>query len=60
MNVYLIGFMGSGKSFALKQLSNKYFSFDTDYSITKITDLSISEIFQIYSEEKFRKIENDK
>jgi len=57
MNVYLIGFMGSGKSFALKQLSNKYFSFDTDYSITKITDLSISEIFQIYSEEKFRKIE---
>jgi shikimate kinase len=57
MNIYLIGFMGSGKSFALKQLSKKYFSFDTDYSITKITGLSISEIFQIYSEEKFRKIE---
>lgn len=57
MNVYLIGFMGSGKSFAVNQLSHKYFSFDTDFSIMKITDLSISEIFQKYSEKKFRKIE---
>ncbi len=59
MLVYLIGFMGSGKSTAGKKLANKLgFEFiDLDYLIEQDTGLSISEYFEKFGEEKFRELE---
>ena len=57
--IYLIGFMGSGKSTAGKKLAKKLgFNFiDLDNLIEKETQMSISEYFSMFGEEKFRILE---
>jgi shikimate kinase len=59
LNLYLIGMMGSGKSTVSKLLAERlaYRFIDTDMSIEKICDRSISEIFQTAGEAEFRQIE---
>ena len=58
-NIILTGFMGSGKSTIGRILAkelNTYF-LDTDNLIENFENISISEIFKIYGEEKFREME---
>lgn len=59
MRIYLIGFMGSGKTFTGKQLAGKlgYSFLDLDDLIEKEADMDISAIFQEYGESYFRKLE---
>lgn len=59
--VALCGFMGSGKSTVAKCLQNKYKIkyIDTDSLITSQTGMAISEIFNKYGEEYFRRIESE-
>lgn len=61
MNVYLIGFMGCGKSTLGKKLAKKksYFFCDMDAEIENIVGMSISKLFEKEGEESFRKHEND-
>lgn len=58
-NIFLIGFMGSGKSHWGKIWSEKYhLSFvDLDYEIEKAFGMSIENIFEKHREEKFRELE---
>lgn len=60
-NIVLIGFMGSGKSSLGKLLAHelnlKYI--DTDEEIERQNNMEISEIFDTYGEEYFRKLERD-
>lgn len=60
MLVFLIGFMGSGKTTIGKKLAKKMkFAFlDLDQEIEKHENLSISEIFEIHGEDYFRALEN--
>ncbi|MBN1683404.1 shikimate kinase [Candidatus Bathyarchaeota archaeon] len=62
MNLVLFGFMGVGKSTVGKLLALKihYPFIDLDSEIVKEVGKSISEIFNIYGESGFRKIEKDK
>ena len=59
--LYLMGFMGSGKSFVGKQIASKTnFSFhDLDDLIIEKAGMSISEIFTLYGEDYFRKLERE-
>ena len=59
MRLFLIGFMGSGKSKIGKLLSKKLNikHIDLDDFIEKSENKSISEIFKNYGENQFRKIE---
>ena len=59
MNIYLIGFMGVGKSTVAKELSKKldYKLIDTDEEIEDREDSSISDIFESQGEEYFRGLE---
>lgn len=59
-NIILIGFMATGKTTVGKLLAQKLnMKFvDTDKLIEKNEDMSINEIFNIYGENYFRKIEN--
>jgi shikimate kinase len=60
MKIFLIGFMGSGKSFLGKKLAvdlGKKF-YDLDREIETKEDLSIAQIFQTGGENYFRKQEN--
>jgi len=61
MQIFLIGFMGCGKSAIGKQLADKLgFDFiDLDPLIEKENQLPISEIFQIEGEDKFRELEHN-
>jgi shikimate kinase len=56
MKIYLIGFMGSGKTYWGRQLSQKLGLpfFDMDEQIINSEGKSISEIFETYGEEYFR------
>lgn len=59
-NIFLIGMMGSGKS-TVGNLLSKKLSFpliDMDNEIQQLMDMSISEIFDEYGEERFRLIES--
>lgn len=59
--VYLVGFMGSGKSAIGKRLStflNMPF-YDMDAEIADMTGMTIPQIFETYGEEKFREMETD-
>ncbi len=60
MRVILIGFMGVGKTSVGKKLARQLnFNFiDTDYEIEILANKTISEIFEQYGEEYFRKLEN--
>ena len=57
--IFLVGFMGSGKSFWGHKWSQKYKLpiFDLDKNIEKAEKLSIATIFEKQGEENFRKIE---
>ncbi len=60
-NIVLIGFMGTGKTTtgrALAQRLNRKF-LDSDYCIEERYKMSISDIFALYGEEKFRQWEQD-
>ena len=60
-NIYLIGFMGSGKSTIapkIAKIMNRPF-FDSDSWIENKTGKSISQIFKEEGEDSFRKIEKD-
>ena len=56
MIIFINGFMGAGKSTFGKKLAKKYnYSFvDLDEYIEKITDRSISELFEELGDERFR------
>lgn len=59
--VYLVGFMGSGKSAIGKRLStflNIPF-YDMDAEIVALAGMSIPELFELHGEEKFREMETD-
>ena len=58
-NIYLIGMMGAGKSTIGRLLSKKLKKkfIDTDDKIEKFTQLTISEIFEEFGENRFRKME---
>ena len=59
MNIYLIGFMGVGKSTVARILSKRlgYKLIDTDQEIEAEEGMPISEIFKIEGEEYFRGME---
>lgn len=60
-NLFLIGFMGSGKSAVSRTLKKEYgFEIlEMDEEIEKRQGMPISEIFRVYGEEAFRKMETD-
>ncbi len=57
--VFLIGFMGSGKTFLGKQLSEKlqFPFFDIDLEIEKKSNMNVNDIFQHKGEKYFREVE---
>ncbi len=59
MRIYIIGFMGAGKStlgpLLAKQLG--YSCIETDVLVEKLAGFSIAEIFNIYGENYFRELE---
>lgn len=61
MKIFLIGFMGSGKTFLGKQLSQKLSIpfFDLDEQIESHENKKITEIFEKDGEEYFRLLEKD-
>jgi len=61
MRIYLVGFMGSGKS-SLGQVAAETLDvpfYDTDRVLEAQTGLSISEIFNNHGETAFRQLESD-
>ena len=60
-NVYLIGFMGAGKSTVAPRLAEKMDRewIDTDELVEERQGMSIPEIFEYYGENRFREIETD-
>ncbi len=61
MQIFLIGFMGVGKTSIGKLLANKLGLdfYDLDDEIEKKEKLSIPKIFKLYGEKRFREIESD-
>lgn len=59
--VYLIGYMGSGKSAIGRRLSYivKMPFYDMDQEIVKKVGMSIADIFEVYGEEHFRDMETE-
>lgn len=59
--VFLVGFMGSGKTTWGKKIANSLGVpfIDLDQEIVKNIGISIPEYFQVHGEEKFRKLENE-
>lgn len=60
-NLYLLGFMGTGKSVLGKRLAARlnYRFLDSDSAIEKKYSMPIKEIFSKYGEESFRKMERE-
>lgn len=60
-HIYLLGFMGSGKSTTGKRLAEQLSRpfLDTDQLIENLEDKSIPEIFKHHGEAHFREIESD-
>ncbi len=60
MLIFLIGFMGSGKTTIGKKLAKKmkYAFLDLDQEIEKQENLTISQIFDTHGEDYFRALEN--
>ena len=61
MIIYLIGFMGSGKSYLAKELATFSHSsyLDLDQVIEQHEGISISEIFELHGESYFRRVESE-
>jgi shikimate kinase len=61
MKIFLMGFMGSGKTHWGRQLSKKleFPFFDLDEMIMQLANKSITEIFEQDGEEKFRTLEKE-
>ena len=59
--IYLVGFMGSGKSAIGRRLSYylKMPYYDMDHEIVRQQGMTIPEIFEKYGEERFREIETE-
>lgn len=59
--IYLVGFMGCGKSAIGRRVSMhlKIPFYDMDKEIVRKTGMSIPQIFETYGEEEFRKMETD-
>ena len=59
MKIFLIGMMGSGKSYCAKKIAKKLklAAYDLDNLIEMTEDLTIAEIFEEEGEEYFRKLE---
>ncbi|MDW0108935.1 shikimate kinase [Sporosarcina aquimarina] len=59
--VYLVGFMGCGKSAIGKRLSffTKLPFYDMDHEIVQKTGMTIPQIFETYGEERFRDMETE-
>jgi shikimate kinase len=60
MKIFLIGLMGSGKSYWTKQLAKKYKTggYDLDYLIEVKEEKAIAELFAEQGEDYFRKVES--
>ena len=60
-NIFLIGFMGSGKSTIANRLNRKYGIevIDMDQTIEKNEGMKVSEIFQSKGEDYFRQLETE-
>lgn len=60
-NIYLIGFMGTGKSTISKVLKKKMHcqEIDVDAYIVKKQNMEITDIFATYGEEYFRQLETE-
>ncbi len=58
-NIFLIGFMGSGKSYwgEIWAREEGYAFYDLDEEIEKEFELPVEEIFEKHGEDKFREIE---
>ncbi|SFB32623.1 shikimate kinase [Acetitomaculum ruminis DSM 5522] len=61
LNIFLIGFMGSGKSTIAKKIYKKYGYklVEMDELIEKNENMTINEMFEKYGEEHFRNIESN-
>jgi len=61
MNIFLVGFMGSGKSTLGKKIASRlnFLFIDMDVEIEKQEKKSVQEIFQLQGEQHFRAIETD-
>ncbi|MCM3757013.1 shikimate kinase [Sporosarcina aquimarina] len=59
--VYLVGFMGCGKSAIGKRLSffTKLPFYDMDHEIVQKTGMTIPQIFETFGEERFREMETE-
>lgn len=59
MRIYLLGFMGSGKSSLGRRLAKKldFDFFDIDHGIEEKTGMKVSEIFNTMGENGFRELE---
>lgn len=59
MKIFLIGFMGSGKTTSGKRLAAaiSYPFFDLDHQIAEVTGMSIPAYFEAYGEAQFRELE---
>lgn len=60
-NVYLIGFMGAGKTTVSRKLArlSRTGSLDLDFYIERKTGMKIAKIFEESGEEGFRKVESE-
>src|ERR1700744_3175065 len=59
MKIFLIGFMGSGKTTLGRKLADRmnYEFIDLDHVLEKQVELSIAEYFSFFGEDSFRKLE---
>jgi shikimate kinase len=62
MKIYLIGFMGSGKTYVGKQLAQllDYLFVDTDSLIENTEGVTVAQLFETKGETAFREIESDR
>ena len=61
MKIFLIGFMGSGKTTLGRKLASRmgYEFIDLDHKLEQQVELSIAEYFQIFGDNAFRKLESE-
>lgn len=59
--IYLVGYMGAGKSSVAKKVANKtgWFPYDLDILFEEKYKISVSDFFRKYGEDTFRKLESE-